>query len=369
MVLTSQPRTEPDRPDVEVLFPEARRFERRRRLITLLAFILVLVLVAIIWISPSFGRTPPPSHRTIRSPSEPSKSIGSGANSTSSAHAVPWVGTIATEAQIVAQQPRPLPARVPPTNATPCSAAQLRLDGVFPTQMMQNDGVLIRFRNTGTTACLLRETPQLVAFSPGHPSFVATSEPLPNYGEVANTKPGASVNVEIEAYAACAANPGGSNQGLPVYRSLTISLPGDVYRVVSGLKLTTQCGLRTTPFFTWTPGTSYAPFNLDRLSPRLIMPKSVRPGTLLVYYVVLSNSSKSSVRLSPCPIYIEHSLLPTKLEYQMNCSIVKSIPSKDHIVYQMKMAIPDNAPQGPITIWWSLDGPSTTPAQGRVRIG
>jgi hypothetical protein len=54
-------------------------------------------------------------------------------------------------------------------------------------QETQDDGVVVAIRNTGPAACLLTGTLRVVASAPGRATVVATSEPMPSYGEITDT--------------------------------------------------------------------------------------------------------------------------------------------------------------------------------------
>ncbi|HXY45718.1 MAG TPA: hypothetical protein VEH29_16145 [Acidimicrobiales bacterium] len=234
--------------------------------------------------------------------------------------------------------------------------------------MSQNDGVVVRLRNTGRTACLLRGTPRVVASAPGQATVFATTAPMWPLGEIANTAPGGIVAVIINVPVACPADPGGGNIGLPVYHRLRISIPGGGNKKIGSLHLMFQCGMSTTPFFTPKPQPTYPPDPLVALIPHLQLPASVRAGTTLLYQVELVNPESRPVALSPCPVYLEWSDFPTKLAYRLNCRNTHPIAAHGQVRYQMEIAIPVSAPLGPAQVWWSLFGPSTHIGRGQVQV-
>jgi hypothetical protein len=282
---------------------------------------------------------------------------------------VPWVNNRATPALIGSLLPKPLPAPAPKTDAPPCTSSQLALQPVTGLQWSQNSGVAVRLRNTGSSACLLRGTPKVAASSPGHPNVVATPLGLAaTDGEVANTPAGGLVSADVSVPVACASNPGGSNQGLPTYRRLVITLPGGGTRTISGLNLTFPCGMAVTPFNMPKPSPTYARYWIQYLKPRVALPASVKAGGTLVYEITLTNPLSRPVALTPCPAYIEHSSSDIKLEYRLNCTFVHSIPAHSFSIYQMKMAIPDTTPSGPMTVFWSVIGPGTISSHATVDV-
>lgn len=282
---------------------------------------------------------------------------------------IPWVDEPATPALIRSLMPKPLPAPTPQTNAPPCTSSVLVLQPTSNVQWSQNDGVAIELRNTGTTDCLARGRPRVVATAAGHPRVVATSLGLAaTDGEVANTAPGDTVDLDVSAPIACAANPGGSDQGLPTYHHLTITLPSGGTRTINGLSLTFPCGMSVSPFFTPKPAPAYAPYWIKYLKPHVALPTSAKAGGILVYEVTLSNPLSRSVALSPCPAYVEHSSTGIKLEYQLNCSVVHTVPAHGSFTYQMKMVIPSTTPSAPMTVFWGLSGPGTVSSRGTVDV-
>jgi hypothetical protein len=282
---------------------------------------------------------------------------------------VPWVDQPLTPAILTSLQPKPLPATPPKTDAPQCTSSALQLEPSVSLQMMQNDGVAIRFRNTGTAACLLRGTPFVVATSPGHPSVVATKSGLAAIGgEIADTPVGGIVSVDVSAPIVCVADPGGNEQGQPLYHGLVLTLPGGAERTVSGLNLSLPCGMAVTPFSMPAPTVTYAPYWPASLRPAIALPSSVKAGGTLVYEVTLRNPLSRPVSLSRCPAYIEHSSSDIKFEYQFNCSSVHAIAAHGSVVFQMKMAIPDSTPSGAMTVYWSVIGPNTVESRATVDV-
>jgi hypothetical protein len=289
-------------------------------------------------------------------------------DSSQSSAEVGWVDHPVDSAFLQSQLPKPLPTPPPQLGAPPCVAANLTALPAAPLGMMSDGGISLALRNDGTSACLLRGDPRLVASTPGAANVNATSGPVPNFGEVTDTAPGANVLVWVEAPDYCPKYPGGAPSSLPVYSHVTVSVPGGGSLSVGGLHLPTGCGLYTPAFFTMKPQPTY-PYNpLVRIVPRLRLPVTVRAGTTLSYVVALENPTVHPIRLSPCPGYLENSAVPTKLEYELNCRTVRSIPARAQVTYQMEMAIPITAPVGPTRVNWTLFGASMVTAHAYVRI-
>jgi hypothetical protein len=227
---------------------------------------------------------------------------------------------------------------------------------------------MISLRNTGSTACLLKGTPRVVASSPGEATVLASTENLPSYGEITDTVPGATVELEIDIPAACQTYPGGTSATFSKYQGLTISTSSGVSTVVHKPHLAFPCGMATTPFFTPTPAPRYPKNPLVGLIPRLRLPATVTAGATLFYVVTLTNPASQPVALSPCPAYLENSSIPTKLVYRLNCQSVRTIPAHGRVTYEMEMAIPTTAPSGMTKVGWILFGASTFWGHGQVRV-
>jgi Protein of unknown function (DUF4232) len=279
---------------------------------------------------------------------------------------IPWVNQPATSALVNSLMPKPLPIPKPKTNAPPCTAALALSVGIL--QWSQNGGVALVFRNSGSTTCLLRGTPRVVAVESGERNVVAAAAPLPTFAEVANTATGATVTVDVSAPIECATNPGGSNQNSPVYHRLVVTMPGGAIRTLRGLTLYFPCGMSVTPFLTQKPAVKYSVLSMAYLVPHVHLPTSVRNGNTLTYNVELSNPLRRAVALSPCPAYIEHSSLGTKLEYQLNCTTVREIPAHQSVWYQMKMPVAASVHPGLVTVFWSLIVGPTPEARATVRV-
>jgi hypothetical protein len=281
---------------------------------------------------------------------------------------VPWVDEPASSSLLSSLLPRALPPTPPRTGAPPCTVRELLAAIGGPTEVSGDEGVVIVLRNNGSAACLLTGTPRVVASAPGHVAVMAALERMPPNGESADTAPGGTVVVRVDVPTYCKANPLGAISRVTPYHSLAISIPGGGAKKVGGLRLSFPCGMSTTPFFTPKPGPTYPADTLATLVPRLRLPATVRPGTTLEYEVDLFNPGNRPVALSPCPVYLEHSNLPTKLLFRLDCRSVHLVPAHSQVRYEMEMAIPADAPGGPMGLWWTFFGPSTRTAHGQVLV-
>jgi hypothetical protein len=281
---------------------------------------------------------------------------------------VAWLDDPASSALLTSLLLKPIPATSPRLGAPACTADKLPVLSVRPLGISQDDGFMILLRNTSSAACLLKGTPRVVANLPGKTTVRASKENLPSYGEVTDTAPGATVELEIDIPAACQAYPGGTSATFPEYQSLTISTSSGMSKVVHKPHLAFPCGMATTPFFTPKPALRYPKNPLVALIPRLRLPATVRAGFTLSYVVTLINAGGKPVALSPCPAYLENSSIPTKLVYRLNCQSVRTIPAHGQVTYQMEMAIPSTAPSGMTKVGWILFGASTLMGHGQLRV-
>ncbi|MHB8457588.1 MAG: hypothetical protein ACYDBS_07875 [Acidimicrobiales bacterium] len=282
-----------------------------------------------------------------------------------SSTAVPWVNDPASPPS----PPGTVPQKPLPTGAPPCTASELSVTRGMGSPPTQDNGFFLRVRNIGRSACMLRGRPRVVASEPGKPTVSASAGDLPSFfGEVANTPPGGTVMALVYIPAICQADPTGGNQGLPIYHSVMVSYATGGSKRIGGLHVSFPCGMATTPFYTPRPQPEYLPDPLAVLVPHLRLPSTVMPGTTLIYQVDLENPTSRRVGLSPCPSYLEHSSIPTKFEYRLNCSKVHAIPAHGHVTYEMEMAIPATAQPGEAEVLWSLIGFSTRTGRGQVQV-
>ena len=81
-----------------------------------------------------------------------------------------------------------------------------------------------------------------------------------------------------------------------------------------------------------------------------------RRGSTLTYFVTLENTSREDYRLTPCPDYWEtvSALKTASVFYQLNCAPSGTVAAGASVTFEMKLAIPDDAPQGSTTLLWHL---------------
>ncbi len=282
---------------------------------------------------------------------------GIGKDPKSHSALVPWIDSPSP----VPPVSKPLPTTVPKTDAPPCSPNNLSLVDISVSQIMGAHGLIVQLRNVGLKACLLSGTPEVVAKGSGLPDIKAADRSMLSFGERSDTAPGKTVFLFVEATEACA-RPG---QNPTVYSILDISYPKGGELVLNEIKLPEYCGIAVSPFYSVKPSPQYPSPPTLHLIPSMVLPASVNAGTTLTYEVDVSNPLEKTVDLSPCPIYMEYSSFRTSFLYHLNCSSVHSIPPYGTVRYQMKMAIPADAPIGKASIHWVFFGPGNV-ANGKL---
>lgn len=279
--------------------------------------------------------------------------------------AVAWLDQPVRSSALPSLLPKPLPPVLPQTGAPECLSPNLSVVGYSALGIMQDDGIVVEFRNVGRTTCILKATPRVEATAPGQVTLVATTDPLPSYGEIANIAPRGTVMLQVHDSVACTA---GAEEGLPTYSTVVVDIPGGGSKAITGLHLVFPCGMQNSPFWSSTPPPTYPANPLVDLVPQLRLPTAVKAGTTLVYEVELINHGDRPVPLSPCPVYLEYSSIPrSKFVYRLNCSTVHDIPAHGQVIYQMEMGIPPSALPGSTELWWTLFGVLTL-AKGQFQV-
>jgi hypothetical protein len=275
---------------------------------------------------------------------------------------------------------RPIPLyRVPDaklvrysTSAPLCRAANLRVSQGRTGVGLGNYLNELVFTNRGAHACLLRGYPtRITALTPAGTRRVL--RPLRGgtyFGRLipSDVGPGRHVFLDLATSVACE----GGRKPTVRYRDLRFTLPQG--GTVSGhVTVRATCGLSMSTFGLperyvepkarpGTPGTLRATIHL---------PAQVQRGTSLVYTVTLSNATATAVTLRPCPGYTENlyaSGRKAQGSYQLNCDSVQAIPADASIEYEMRLAVPRDAPSGFAKVGWNLNTPTGPFTGGAVRV-
>lgn len=135
----------------------------------------------------------------------------------------------------------------------------------------------------------------------------------------------------------------------------------------AGTLLVTNCvTVHVTPI--GLPLTEPKPDYLSGLRVALALPARIAAGQVLRFTVTITNPTRTAVRLSRCPSYeLGLSVAPAKA-YKLNCSAARVIGAGQSRTYEMRFAIPADAPAGLAKIGWFLLNPNRTGAGGTITI-
>jgi len=100
----------------------------------------------------------------------------------------------------------------------------------------------------------------------------------------------------------------------------------------------------------WPPGPIYIQAHVA-----INVPSSVKHGSMLVYFVTVTNTSSMDYSLTQCPDYTE--ILGTKQavgQYQLNCAPVHHIAPGATVKFEMRLQVPDTMPAGAARLEWAL---------------
>lgn len=273
---------------------------------------------------------------------------------------------------------RPLPLYVTPeprlirypTSARPCRAAQLRVSQGRGGVGLGNRLEELVFTNLGAKPCLLRGYPTISAEPPaGGRRLLRVRRGGTYFGRLvpADLPPGGHVFLDFGT-SNCGCRCEG---GKPVrYRNLVFTLPrgGSVH--AERVSITVDCFLSMSDFGL-PPRYSQpraAPGTAGTLHARLRPPAGVRAGTTLVYTVTLSNPTRTTVVLRPCPGYTEGlyvSGLVVRRSFALDCDSVHAIPAHGQVRYAMRLVVPRKAAPRTAKLGWNLNTP-TGPSEGGV---
>jgi hypothetical protein len=295
----------------------------------------------------------------------PGLSAGCGSTSHRISGPVPWVN------RPVARYEVPAPKVIPyPTSAPACRAGQLRVSqgrgGAAAGTLYDR----LVFTNIGKRACLLRGSPAITGVTEN-----GVRSPLRArrqgftffYLAPADVPAGGHSVLGLATSGACN---GGTNKAA-IYRSLNIAIPGGgTLHAPADVQISEVCGLYISSFglpARYTP-LPPAPGTAASLTASVQLPKTVRPGSKLIYTVTLSNRTATPVKLTPCPGYNEGiyaSGLVVRRWLSLNCATVHAIPAHHHLRFAMELSVPAKTPPGIAKFGWSLNTP-TGPSVGRI---
>jgi len=293
---------------------------------------------------------------------------GCGSSHQTAAGPVPWVNRPLPRYEI------PAPKVIPyPVSAQPCRASALRISegrgGAAAGTLYER----LVFTNISRRTCLLRGYPTIeaLASSGTHITLHPRREGFTFFYLVpANLAPGGHSFVSLATSDGC---DNGSRKAT-IYRQPSITIAnGETVHAAAGVRITEVCGLFVSSFglpARYTP-VAPAPGTPATAVARAHVPASIGAGTVLHYTVTLSNPTKSTIRLKPCPGYSEGiyaSGLVVRRSLALNCDGVGAIGAHDHVTYAMELAVPRDAPAGVSKFSWSLNDPNGPFAGGIITV-
>ncbi len=277
---------------------------------------------------------------------------------------VPWVNRPLP--LYVIPDPKPIPY---PTSALPCRAEQLRVSQGRGGVGLGNQLQQLVFINVGARPCLLRGSPTISAgTATGSRRALRPQHGGTYFGQLvpADLPPGGHVFLDLATSTGCE----GGRKPAVRYRKLLFALPQGGSVQAEQVSITEDCGLSMSDFGLPRRYShpQPAPGTAGVLQVRLELPASVRAGTTLRYTVTLSNPTKTTVALHPCPGYSEGvyaSGLVVRRSFALNCDSVHDIPAHGHVRYAMRLALPRRLVPGIAKFGWNLNTP-TGPFAGRI---
>lgn len=269
---------------------------------------------------------------------------------------------------IDAPAPPPVPTTtttttLPIVTAPPCQAGDLTVVDVEVGGAMSKTSNGIRFRNAGRVACSVSGYPRgLSGTLAGRHVRIHTEQgtffPDPRPGDLA---PGDDGIVVVQTATAC---PEFDWDG-PLYRDLSVEVPGGGSLPVPAVELNGSCGVRVGPLGLADaprlgeepPPPPPPPGSLASLAVRVETPSSVPAGEELRFVVTLSNPTSVPVELHPCPGYLA-GFYPAgeKIEERraLNCAPVGSIPPSGKVRFEMRLRVPRQAEPGLGKLIWGM---------------
>ena len=289
-----------------------------------------------------------------------------GATTKSGPKIVPWVDRPLPRYSAPDERPIRYPASAPL-----CRSRQLRATPGLSGGALGTEVEEVVFTNRSRRPCLLRGYPTVSAVDsngrrtqlrPGRGGGIG-GPMLP-----ADLGPGGHVFLDFLTSAGCIT---GSKP--PVrYHALVFTLPqgGQVWG--GRVKIYVLCGLSISTFglpqrYAEPRG---APGGPGTLAVTARFPQTVRPGTTLRFTITLSNPTRVTVRLNPCPGYTLaiYDGAPHIGSFALNCDSVKEIRPHGRVRYAMQIAVPPHPTLAVAKLSWSLDTPSGPFAGAGARI-
>lgn len=288
---------------------------------------------------------------------------------------VPWDAAVPAQLRV----PRQPPA------AAPCQAARLHVVGKgfqFTPAISGGTGI-VTLRNAGPAECRLTGRPQvrIVGAKPAPqqaqsalpsvaPSFPQVT-PLDTALEALPAGGRATLTIDWRNW--CLPRVAQGAKAVPP-KAIRITLPGTGGSLQAGYNAVPGCDTPGQPStlgvrpFQPAPLPASPPWHAGAFKASITLPDGSKGrltgtrGTLVRYAVRLRNVSTAPITFDHCPLVAEM-LLPasTPEAHQLNCTAASPIAPGGSLWFEMRIAIPRNAPLGNNGLFWELD---PTGAQG-----
>jgi hypothetical protein len=108
----------------------------------------------------------------------------------------------------------------------------------------------------------------------------------------------------------------------------------------------------------------------DVLTVAAVVPSAATAGSTLRFVVTLSNPTRTTVRLTPCPRYGEGVFTNAghvERWYRLDCDTVSLIGPSTSVRYAMQLRVPAAA-GGMAKFWWQLAAPTVPTRAGAITI-
>jgi hypothetical protein len=238
----------------------------------------------------------------------------------------------------------------------PCVARDVHVDlgrvGAYQGHQTQE----LFMRNLAPDACFVSVPPAIAAvFGSGQPVPVARGAAMSATG-AANGVDGLSAGSKIHILIGTPGTCAGAGTSPKVATIVRISLSGTEVVTVPGTWLNMECGSPVLLAFDLEEKAA-PPVPASSLTAKLSVPGPASAGGTLTYFVTLSNSTRTTVVLGPCPSYTESIGVgaPLQQTFLLNCDAVGSIPAGAATTYEMRLAVPASFSKGQTKLSWQLD--------------
>jgi hypothetical protein len=240
----------------------------------------------------------------------------------------------------------------------------------FPSQISQDGGVVIVFRNKSADTCMLNGTPHIVATGNGLADTVLP--PGPGRGITTgswNMKTGETTSAWVRSSNACDGNTTDAERAGPHFTELVVSVPGGGALRVAGVRLHARCTSVTT-YWRDPPPAVYPADPMAGVMPTIALPSVVRAGQPFYFVVSLTNPTGHDASLTPCPQFLDwagNGNQPFfKTVYTLNCDGRTALSAGETVRFQMRGTVPADAASHPMQVYWTLFGSDAQEAQGTV---